>query len=51
MPPPKPAIADGEDDGRNAQGPDEEVESYVPARMYRLPEATQEKEEGDGIVD
>lgn len=51
LPPPEPAIADSKDDGRNAQRPDKEVESYVPAGMYRLAEAAKEKEEGDGIVD
>ena len=51
LPPPEPAVADCENDGRNAQGPDEEVESHMPARVDGLPASTKEEEEGDGIVD
>ena len=52
LPPPKPAPSDGEDDGGDAQCPDEEVESYMPARMDRLAAAAEEhKEKVGGVID
>lgn len=49
LPPPEPAVANGKDDGGDAEGPGEEVDADVPAGVEGL--VKDERCEGEGVVD
>lgn len=52
LPPPEPAPADAEDDGRDTEGPDEEVDANVPAGVGGFVAVRKDEEgEGKGVVD
>ena len=53
LPPPEPTPADGKDNGGDAESPNEEVDTDVPAGVDGFATAAGEEEEveGDGVVD
>lgn len=52
LPPPEPAPADGEDDGRDTESPDKEVDPNVPAWMDGFVGVPEDEEaEGEWVVD